>query len=507
MWLVVACVEASSKPGLVDSASGAPRDTAAPADSVPADSASDSGEEPADTGNDSAGHTGAPPDTGNAASSFDVHLAAADLLLEGAGWDHAGVALHGPGDLDGDGYQDLVVAAMPGSEGGAPKPTFYWLRGGPAFGAGFVHELAAASWQDGESYDHYYDPTGPLGDIDGDGLVAMGVTTWDAYTATDGVYGLDGTVPPGPVQAGAFVVLPSARCPYFGDSIAGGGDVDGDGHTDLFVGDEGISSGRDALGGGYLWRGPVGTGETCDDADVRLVGEVDYPLAGSAASVQGDIDGDGAAELVVANREPYAGAVYVVSDPVDGDASLADAAARVRGDASNYRFGAAITVLDDGDGDGYADLLVSAPYETPSSGSNQEGVVRLWRGPVAGDHDPSSADLVVEGDASARGLGTAIAPAPSLLGPGAFAVGVPWAEPDGLTQAGVVYVVAGGRSGTLRPGDVDGVIRGDAAGDLVGAALVSPGDLDADGEADFVVGAPENDAWDGHVGVFLGPGP
>lgn len=149
---------------------------------------------------------------------------------------------------------------------------------------------------------------------------------------------------------------------YVGDFADGIGDSNGDGYAEVAV------SGDVALAGKvWIFAGP-GTSGTVASAATTLVGEADDDQAGASLAGAGDFDGDGASDLVVGaygadTSGLDAGASYVFLAPFpDGTASMATAHERWTGLVAGDGAGRAVEGSGDYDGDGLADVLVGAPY-------------------------------------------------------------------------------------------------------------------------------------------------
>ena len=205
-------------------------------------------------------------------------------------------------------------------------------------------------------------------------------------------------------------------------TVVAAADLDGDGVDDAIV----TAPAADGGGAVYLFVAPAsGDLTTADGAAIH--GDTGA-LGGAVAA--GDLDGDGHTDLAVADR--LAGAVYVFGSPV-GAGSVADAAGRFVGSPADA-LGAA-TALGDVDGDGRADLFVSAPQASTAP-------IAWVYGPLAGVVDDSTADGTLSGPESLVDLGASLAVADTDRDGIGDLIG---GAPAGEGGAGVVLILLGGR--------------------------------------------------------------
>jgi hypothetical protein len=210
----------------------------------------------------------------------------------GAFGDHYGIATASAGDVDGDGFADLVVAAELANQGGR----VYLYRGG-------------ANWPTNNPAQTLENPEGQTvaffghamasGDFNGDGHsdLVVGAEIQDGAAPSDGKVFLYA----GESSARGLPALPTWTLEnpthqeqgYFGNALAIG-DFDGDGYADLAVG----ARQQDAVGRVFLYRGgPSGVmsspSAVLDDPAIITNAGFGYALAA------GDFDGDGYADLAV----------------------------------------------------------------------------------------------------------------------------------------------------------------------------------------------------------------
>jgi hypothetical protein len=444
----------------------------------------------------------------------------------------------GPGDLDGDGQRDAIVATtdhdLTAHTGGA----LFIYRGQ----AGTLSGTVARALGGASRYEEF-GRAFAVADLDGDGLLDLVVGAPRAdLAATD-----SGAVRIYPGQRGAFFAERPSRelSGRFASDLFGTGvavcDFNGDGRLDLAVGAR-TAENRDVApiatdqGGVFLFL--QRDGGFRDEPDQAVYGVV--PAAGGVlenrASIQlgttiaaGDLDGDGACELVAASTEydrnpdnnTNDGFVLVYRGVRAGGAGSRGGitAAPVRGYANDVdadsggAFGRNLLVVEL-DGDGRAELVVSHHNFDQGTGDNH-GAVRVFRGaalpstPVERYALPSTADWSYEHDGDGDGFGFQSAAA-DVTGDGVLDLVVGAIRDEvmgGPNNTGAVFVFPG-RSGALpeatRP--TRGV-SGFAGGDNFGGAVGAVGDLDADGRAEVVAFALVADGFGRDVGApYLVPG-
>ncbi len=252
---------------------------------------------------------------------------------------YIGAAVSLEGDVNGDGFDDLVV--------GAPGQNKY---------------RNSAEEYDGEVY------------------VIFGRSSFSG-TATIQATSLTGSSSTGFAATG--LENQQART---GSSVGSGGDVNGDGIDDLVIGAPGDGYGYgSAAGRAYVVFGKtnLGTGgtlalESLTGSDGFILnGGAAYDVAGTSVSINGDINGDGFDDVVVGaptttasspSIDAYNGAAYVlfgkssITQPANLDALDGINGFSLKGTSGNYA-GQTVAIAGDLDGDGFDEVLIGEPRD------------------------------------------------------------------------------------------------------------------------------------------------
>ena len=412
--------------------------------------------------------------------------------------DEAGYSVSGAGDVNGDGFADLLLGARESNAGGSNSGAAYVVYG-PVVGTLDLKKadakLAGVSAGDAAGYS-----VSGAGDVNRDGFadVIVGARYHDGTGAAYLVYGpVVGTSSLGAADAQFLGELADDQAGY---SVSGAGDVNRDGFDDLIVGARNHDRGGENAGVAYLIYGPVSGNLALADADADLIGEAAEDSAGSVSGA-GDVDGDGHDDLLVGawgndEGESNAGAAYLAYGPVSGIVDLAQADAKLVGEQRGDFAGLHLAGAGDVNQDGFDDVLVGA--WTAGLG----GKAYLQLGPISGTLDLADADASFLGEEAFQAAGRSVDSAGDVNGDGFDDIVVGDMSHDGAgDSAGAMYLILGPVTGVLSLEYADREITGEAANDIAGLSVSGAGDVDGDGLDDVVVGARGNDQGANNAGA------
>lgn len=387
-----------------------------------------------------------------------------------------GAGVSTAGDVNGDGFADIIVGA-PVHNSQVGKVYVYY---GSSTGIG------GTPWTNmGESaLNEYGHSVGTAGDVNGDGFSEIAVGAWNYDDGRGKVYVYDGSAlgPAGTpwTMQGENNHSSAMGADVFGDAVGTAGDINSDGYDDFVVGatQYGVSRGKV-----YVFHG-----STSGLAGVSwtALGEGDNDYFGAAVGSAGDMNGDGYDDLYIgAPENPQTpGRAYVYYGSEGGLAGISWSAT---GESNGSDFGDAIGTAGDVNGDGFSDIIVGS-YEYSSS----RGKAYLYYGSEGG--------WTAAGENATDALGSTVGTAGDVNGDGFSDVII--AAPGYDNETGKVYAYHGSAAGL--PETATWSASGEDAGDLFGWSADAAGDINDDGYGDLVVGAYGRDNMTGEIVVFYG---
>ena len=369
--------------------------------------------------------------------------------------DRFGYSVSAAGDLNQDGFDDLIVGTKYSSPGGLSEA-------GSAFVYSGVDGSLLYQWDGATANARLGASVSSAGDVNGDGFDDVIVSTYGVGTVS--VYsGMDGS------ELHQWNGTGSGD--WFGISVSGAGDVNADNFDDVIVGawyadPGGISN----AGSAFIYSGADGS------LLHRLDGVGSYDRIGYSVSGAGDVNRDGYYDVIVG--APYAGhgstgdaGSAMVYSGLDGTLLY-----QWDGQLTGEELGHSVSDAGDVNQDGFDDFLIGALAGGQSNGwagtayvySGMDGALLYqWEG-VLGDK-----------------FGTSVSGAGDIDGDGTndLIVGARFASHGGFSLAGSAYVYSGTNGSLLQRLD------GGAAYDYFGGSVSGAGDVNGDGLDDLIISA------------------
>ena len=356
---------------------------------------------------------------GNFASNIDLSnlTSSAGIRINGENrYNHSGHSVSS-GDVNGDGYDDIIIGA---------------------------HRVDSNEIWSGSTYVVFGDENGLNTDIE-----LSDIATGDGSAG----FRLDG----------------ENRQDYSGRSVSSG-DVNGDGYDDIIIGAYlADPNGNTDSGSTYVVFGKAsGFNATMNLSDINtgngsagfhIGGEVYRQLSGLSVSSAGDVNNDGYDDIIIgapwtdSNGNTDSGATYVVFGKADGfDANIYPSefdgsnGFRISGENEEDRSGLSVSSAGDFNNDGYDDIIIRAYNKTGSGGATY--VVFGKAGGFSGTMELSELDgrdgFRLDGEGADDLSTTSVASAGDVNHDGYddIIIGAPWADPNG-NKSGSSYVIYG----------------------------------------------------------------
>jgi len=397
--------------------------------------------------------------------------------------DNFGISVSNAGDVNNDGYDDVIVGA-----------NYYDSYRGRAYVFFGKDTMAFAASPDvimtGENEgDKFGQSVAYAGDVNKDTYADVIVGAWVYNTSTGRAYIYYGSTGTSMDNVADVTMTGETTYSNFGYSVSTAGDVDNDGYDDVIVGAQRYHS---WLGRAYVLKGAASMDNSFD---VTFTGKKTDNYFGYSVAAAGDVNGDNYDDIIVGANNFYfqAGRVYIYfgGSSMDNTPDLT-----LTGVATHIQFGVSVSTAGDVNNDGYDDVIVGASYY-----NSYTGRAYVYFG---GDPMDDGADAVMAGESTYNYFGGAVSTAGDVNNDGYDDVII--AASGYNSDAGRAYIYFG-NSGSTMDNTADVILDDGVSDDVYGVSVSTAGDVNGDNYDDVIVGADNYADAYGVAYIYFGGNP
>jgi hypothetical protein len=430
----------------------------------------------------------------------------ADKIITGNNTGTLGWSVSSAGDVNGDGYSDMIAGER-GYSGNTGRAYIF-------YGNSSLNVLAGSAsvvFTGNAAGDRFGNSVSSAGDVNGDGYddIVIGSNANDSTSGANRAYIFYGSKSMTNMLAGSASVILSGNtaADAFGCSVASAGDVNGDGYADVIVGAYNAYATSSRNGRAYVfYGGSLGANISANSANVIITGSSVNDYLGFSVASAGDVDGDGYSDVIVGayNASGGSGLAYIFNGG-SGFVTKSAGSANVIYTGSYEGLGHSVASAGDVNGDGYSDVIMGALV-----GSNNGRAYIFYGSNAMTNMLSGSAPVMITGSAGGDWFGYySVASAGDVNNDGYSDVVVGSVYAPAGTGAGRAYIFYGSPSISSKDSNsADIIISGQNVDDFFGLSVSSAGDVNSDGYSDVIVSAPGyiSGAYNGRVYLYLGGG-
>jgi hypothetical protein len=428
-------------------------------------------------------------------SATGINTIAAAMTESNQAGAFMGRAVASAGDVNGDGYSDVIVGAS-GYDNGESNEGAAFIYQGSATG---INTTAAAMVESNQVNASMGMSVAGAGDVNGDGYGDVIVGAWlysNGESFEGGAFVYHGSATGINVTAASMVESNQANA-FMGRFVAGAGDVNGDGYSDVIVGANQYVNGESGEGGAFVYHGST-SGINITVATVLESNQVNANMGFSVAGA-GDVNGDGYSDVIVGaysydNGEADEGAAFVFNGSATG--LITTSAVMLESNQAGSNLGWSVAGAGDVNGDGYSDVIVGVPDYT--NGQSDEGAAFVYHGSASGINTTAAA--MTESNQGGTDFGISVAGAGDVNGDGYGDVVVgDHVYTNGQRNEGAAFIYHGSATGVSTTAAA--MVESNQVSSEMGFSVSGAGDVNGDGYSDVIVGAYSYDNGETNEGA------